>query len=347
MIKIADKFIEEDQPCFIIAEAGVNHNGDIKLAKKLIDVAAKAGADAVKFQTWVTEDIMTKNSKKVEYQKKADWSSISLYDSIKKLELTNKNFRELYKYAKKKHILFLSTPDDIKSADFLADLGVPAMKLGSGSLTDIRLVKRVAEKNLPVILSTGMSTMNEIRDAVEIVRDVGNDKLILLHCTSNYPAKIESCNLRAMKTLQSSFNTLVGYSDHTPDRATPIAAVAIGAVVLEKHFTIDKNLPGPDHKTSLDPDELKEMVDDIRRTEIILGSEIKKPYEDEEEIRKKMRRSIVAKEDISTGTIITDELLTFKIPGTGLPPKQIHEILGLKAKRNLKKDEQIKVEDLA
>ncbi len=346
MIQIANKSIGNSQPCFILAEAGVNHNGDIRIAKKLIDEAKNAGADAVKFQTWITEEIMTKNSKKAEYQKRADWGSDSLYDSIKKLELSHKDFRELFTYAKKKDIIFLSTPDDIKSADFLTDLGVPAIKLGSGALTDIRLVRKVAEKNLPVILSTGMSTMEEIKDAVDIVKDVGNDKLILLHCTSNYPAKIEFCNLRAMKTLRSSFNTYVGYSDHTLDRITPIAAVALDAVLIEKHFTIDKNLTGPDHKSSLNPEEFKKMIGDIRRTEMILGSDKKIPTKDEEEMRKIMRRSIVVAKDIPAGTEITEDILTFKIPGTGLSPKRMHKILGLKTKRNMKKDEQIQVEDL-
>lgn len=341
-IKIADKIIGENQPCFIIAEAGVNHNGDIEKAKKLIDVAKESGADAVKFQTWITEEIMTKNAKKAEYQK-SNGDLESFYDSIKKLELTHEEFKELSEYAKKKDIIFLSTPDDEKSLDFLTNIGMPAIKVGSAAITDVRLIKKIAEKNLPVILSTGMSTMEEVKDAVDIIK---NENLILLHCTSNYPADIESCNLRAMKTLQSNFKTLVGYSDHTLDIATPITAVARGAVVIEKHFTLDKNLPGPDHKTSLNSEELKKMVENIRRTEIILGSDKKEPHKNEIEMRKIIRRSIVAKEDIPVGTEIKEELLTFKIPGTGLPPNHIHKIIGLKSKYNIKRDEQIKVEDL-
>ncbi|MBR9706179.1 N-acetylneuraminate synthase [Candidatus Pacearchaeota archaeon] len=349
MIKIANKLVGNDQPCFIIAEAGVNHNGDIEIAKKLIDAAADAAADAVKFQTWITDEIVTKSAEKAGYQK-TNWGADSFYDNLKNLELSYEAFKELFNYAKSRDIICLSTPDDITSLDYLVDVcDMPAIKIGSGAITDIRLIKKITkksiEKNIPVILSTGMSALDEITFAVNIIKNIGNDKLILLHCTSTYPTNIEDVNLRAMKMLETTFNTYVGYSDHTLDKATPIVAVALGAVVIEKHFTLDRNLPGPDHQASLEPEELTRMVDDIRRSEIILGSDKKEVAKGEEETRRLIRRSIVAKEEIFAGTKIEEDLLTFKIPGTGLSPKQMDKLIGLKAKRNIKKDELIKIED--
>ncbi|OIO62206.1 N-acetylneuraminate synthase [Candidatus Woesearchaeota archaeon CG10_big_fil_rev_8_21_14_0_10_47_5] len=345
-IRIGNRLIGHNQPCFIVAEAGVNHNGSIELAKRLIDGAKEAGADAVKFQTWVTGEIVTRYSKKAAYQEENWDESDSFFESIKKIELPHKAFGELSEYAKKAGIIFLSTPDDIISLDYLVGIGMPAIKIGSGGITDIRLLKRISEKNLPMILSTGMSTMEEVKDAVNILKSKGNDKLIILHCTSNYPARTEDVNLRAMKTLQESFNTLVGYSDHTQDIATPIAAVAMGACLVEKHFTLDKNLPGPDHKASLDPKDFGGMVNNIRRTEVILGYPEKKPVEREYEIIRVIRRSIVANNDTPKGTKLMDELLAFKLPGTGLPPKDITKVIGRKTKRLIRKDEQIKLEDL-
>src|SRR3989344_1289410 len=343
IISVGNRLIWKNQPCFVIAEAGGNHNGDKILAKRLIDAAKNAGADAVKFQTWRTEDILTKASKKVEYM---DDSPESMYDLIKRLELTYEDFRELFVYAKEKGIMFLSTPDEIKSAEFLAELGVAAIKIGSGAITDLRFLKGVAEKRLPVILSTGMSSVEEIEDALEIFRNAGNEEIVLLHCTSNYPTSIRDVNLRAMLTLQSRFNSIVGYSDHTLDMATPIAAVAMGAAVIEKHFTLDKNLEGPDHKASLNPGEFGEMVDNIRRTETILGSHEKKPTAGEIEMKKIIRRSIVAKENIPAGTRINEELITFKIPGTGLQPKEKDKVVGRRAKRGILQDEIINLGDL-
>lgn len=337
-IKIGNRMVDEDEPCFIIAEAGVNHNGDIDLAKKLIDIAKDAGADTVKFQTFRVEELMIKRTPKAKYQEETTGKG-SQFEMMKKLELTEKDFKELAKYAIRQGIMFLSTPFDEKSADLLEELNVPAFKIGSGDLTNIPLLKHVAKKGKPMTISTGMSTLEEVRDAVDTVKNAGNSQIILLHCTSNYPARIESCNLRVMQTLKREFNLPVGYSDHTLGITVPIAAVALGACLIEKHFTLDKNLLGPDHKASLEPSELKEMVKQIRLVEKTLGSPEKKPVESEKEIMKIVRKSIVAKQGIEKGSIITENMLVIKRPGTGLAPSYIDRIVGKKAKRDIAKDE--------
>lgn len=324
---------------FIIAEAGVNHNGDIKLAKKLINVAKDAGADAVKFQTFKAENVVIKNAEKAEYQKETTGIRESQYDMIKKLELTEEDFRELADYAKKEGILFLSSPFDKESVDLLYELDVPAFKVASGEITNFPLLKYIAKKEKPIILSTGMSTLGEVEEALNVIRSEGVRDVVLLHCVSNYPAKIEDINLRAMETLKHAFKVPVGFSDHTLDITASIAAVALGACVIEKHFTLDRKLLGPDHKASLEPNELKEMVKTIRDLEKALGDGIKRPTKDEVEIKRVARRSIVAKEDMSKGIIITEDMLDVKRPGTGIPPKYMEMIVGRKAKENIKKDE--------
>ena len=345
MIKIANKLLGENQSCFIIAEAGVNHNGDVNLAKKLIDLAKEAGADAVKFQTWITEELMAKESPMAEYAKK-NTKEISQFEMIKKLELSFDEFRELKKYADKKGIIFLSTPDEEISADFLYELGVPAFKIGSGELTNSFMLEHVAKKGLPIILSTGMGDLEEVRKAVEIINLCGNQNLVLLHCTTDYPAKIEEINLKAMQTLAKEFNTLVGYSDHTEGILVPSIAVVLGACVIEKHFTFDKNAEGPDHKASLNPDEFKEMVELIRKTEIILGNSVKKPAKSESANKEIVRKSIVARIDIPAGTKIIKEMLAAKRPGNGIKPNDINIIIGRIAKRIIKKNELIIMNDL-
>ena len=324
---------------FIIAEAGVNHNGDIKLAKKLINVAKDAGADAVKFQTFKAENVVIKNAEKAEYQKETTGIRESQYDMIKKLELTEEDFRELADYAKKEGILFLSSPFDKESVDLLYELDVPAFKVASGEITNFPLLKYIAKKEKPIILSTGMSTLGEVEEALNVIRSEGVRDVVLLHCVSNYPAKIEDINLRAMETLKHAFKVPVGFSDHTLDITASIAAVALGACVIEKHFTLDRKLLGPDHKASLEPNELKEMVKTIRDLEKALGDGIKRPTKDEVEIKRVARRSIVAKEDMSKGIIITEDMLDVKRPGTGIPPKYMEMIVGRKAKENIIKDE--------
>ncbi|MEK7353946.1 MAG: N-acetylneuraminate synthase [Chloroflexota bacterium] len=339
--KIAGRLIGEGAPCFIIAEAGVNHNGDIKLARKLIDVAAKAGADAVKFQTFQAEEIVTESAEKADYQKETTGSTESQFEMIKKLELSDKNFKELFTYAQKKGIMFLSTPFDKRSVDLLDRLGVPGLKIGSGEITNLPLLKHIALKQKPVILSTGMSTLDEVTEAVKVLQKEGTGEIALLHCVSCYPARAEDTNLRAMETLRRTFNLPVGLSDHTIGIHIPVAAVALGACIIEKHFTLDKNLPGPDHRASLEPEELKEMVGAIRDVESSMGNGIKRPTPGEEATKKAARRSLVAGVNIPAGTIITGEMLEIKRPGTGIEPKLINLVIGKKAKKSIARGEVI------
>jgi len=343
-IKIGNKVIGEDEPTFIIAEAGINHNGDIELAKKLVNIAVECGVDAIKFQTFKAEKVVAKDTPKAEYQIKNTGTDESQYEMIKKLELSEDEFIELYNYTKKKGLTFLSTPFDFESADFLDDL-VPAFKISSTDLTNLPFLKYVAEKGKPIILSTGMGTLGEIEEAVNTIREI-NDDLILLHCITNYPASFESLNLRVIKTLREAFKLPVGFSDHSLGIYAPIAAVTLGAVVIEKHFTLDKNLPGPDHKASLNPEELKEMVNAIRLIEKALGDGIKKPTPEEKKIKKVARRSLVANVNIPKGTIIKREMIAIKRPGIGIEPKYLDVVVGKRARRDIKKDEVLKWGDL-
>ncbi len=344
IVKIGSKSIGDGEPCFIIAEAGVNHNGDIELAKKLVDIAVEAGTDAVKFQTFKAENVVTKNAPKADYQAKNTGSNESQHEMLKELELSEDEFKELYKYTKRRGIIFLSTPFDFESVDFLEELGVPAFKVSSADLTNLPFLKYIAEKRKPIILSTGMGTLGEIEEAINTIKNAGNEDIILLHCVTSYPAKFESLNLRAIQTLKEAFKLPVGFSDHSLGIYASIAAVALGAVVIEKHFTLDKNLPGPDHKASLNPEELKEMIEEIRIIEKALGDGIKRAAPEEIEIRRVVRRSIVAKVDIPKGATITKDMITFKRPETGLSPKYYKEIIGKKARKKINKDEVITFE---
>jgi len=345
-IRILDQVLGEGEPCFIIAEAGVNHNGNINLAKKLIDVAKESEANAVKFQTFRTEYMVSIKAEKAPYQKETTSSEESQFEMLKKLELSGSQFEELFDYANKKGIIFLSSPFDEPSADLLDELGVPAFKIASGEITNTPFVRYIAKKGKPIILSTGMSTLGEIKEAVKAIRTEGIKDIVLLHCVSAYPAKIEDANLRAIQTLMKAFRLPVGFSDHTIGITVPIAAVALGAVVLEKHFTLDKNLPGPDHKASLEPQELKRMVEVVRQVEKALGNGIKKPTEQEEKIKKVVRRSIVATLDIRKGTIITPKMIAIKRPGTGIEPKHADRIMGSIAKSFIKRDELLTMDKL-
>jgi N-acetylneuraminate synthase/N,N'-diacetyllegionaminate synthase len=337
-IKIGNKLIGDGEPCFIIAEAGVNHNGDVNLAKKLVDAAKDVGADAVKFQTFKAENVVVKDAQKAEYQKETTGAEESQYEMIKKLELTEEDFRDLFDYAKNRDIIFSSSPFDKESVELLYELDVPAFKVGSGEITNFPLLKCIAKKGKPIILSTGMSTLGEVEEALKIIRSEEVNDIILLHCVSNYPVKIENINLRAMETLKQAFKILVGFSDHTLGITMSIAAVALGACVIEKHFTLDRNLLGPDHKASLEPYELKEMVKAIRDVEKALGDGVKKSTKDEEAIKKVARRSIVTKVDIPEGAIITEDMLDVKRPGTGIEPKHLNLVIGRRAKGSIKKD---------
>lgn len=341
IIRVGDRLIGNGEPVFIIAEVGVNHNGDINLAKRLIDMAVEAGADAVKFQTFHADNIVTCTAEKADYQKSTTPSDESQYEMIKKLELCDDIFRELSVYAKKKKILFLSTPFDNQSVDLLDQIGVPAHKIPSGEITNFPLLKKIAEIKRTIILSTGMATLGEVEDAVHYLKKCGSEDIILLHCTTSYPASINSVNLHAMETLRCAFQVPVGYSDHTVGTTIPIAAVAMGACVLEKHFTLDRTLPGPDHKASLEPHELKAMVKAIRDVESARGNGIKGPNEEEVIIKKVARRSIVARCDIKAGTRLKENDLAIKRPGTGIEPKYWEFILHRKARSLIQKDQVI------
>lgn len=329
---------------FIIAEAGVNHNGDIKLAKELIDAAKEAGADAVKFQTWKTELLVTKDAIQAEYQTKNTGKKESQFEMLKRLELSYDDFRELKNYCDKKGIMFLSTPDEFESADFLKNLQ-PIFKIGSGELTNIPFLRHIGKMKKKVILSTGMGTLGEIEKALLTLIDAGTKKedITLLHATTMYPTPMEEVNLKAMLTIKNAFNVKVGYSDHTMGIEVPIAAVALGASVIEKHFTLDRNLPGPDHKASLEPDELKEMIKSIRNIEIALGNGEKLPQKSEIKNLRVVRKSIVAKKKIKKGEIFSEENLTVKRVGDGISATLWDEIIGLKSCYDFDIDEPIRL----
>ncbi|AKB29021.1 N-acetylneuraminate synthase [Methanosarcina siciliae C2J] len=342
--KISNKLIGEDEPCFIIAEAGVNHNGDIYIAKKLIDVAADVGADAVKFQTFKADKLVLPDADKAEYQTKNTGSQDTQYQMLKKLELTESNFEELKAYAETKNIIFLSTPFDNESVDFLDSLGVPLFKIGSGDLTNLPLLQHIAKKNKPVILSTGMSTLGEIEDALRILTNKGLRDIIILHCITSYPAKADEANLKVIRTLKSCFKLPVGLSDHTLGINVSFAARVLGACVIEKHFTLDKKLPGPDHGASLDPEELRALVNGMREIESALGDGIKRPTKEEENITKFVRKKIVACTDIPRGTIIEEVMVMLKRVGTeeGIEPKYFYSVLGKKTLQDININSPIK-----
>ncbi|MBI5202075.1 MAG: N-acetylneuraminate synthase [Elusimicrobia bacterium] len=322
---------------FLIAEAGVNHNGDPRLAVRLVDAAADAGADAVKFQTFKAENLAIESAPKAKYQL-AGAPEGSQLAMLRKLELSEAGHREALKRAKKRGIEFLSTPFDEPSADFLHRLGVARFKLGSGELTNLPLLRHVARLKRPMILSTGMSTLAEVRDAVKAVKGAGNPPLSLLHCVSCYPADPADANLRAMKTLADAFRVPVGFSDHTPGLEVSVAAAALGAEIVEKHFTLDKNLPGPDHAMSLDPAELAAWVRAVRNARAALGDGVKSPRPAEEEIRRVARRSIVLSRGLPAGARLHLEHLALKRPGTGMPPSELDRVVGRALKRSLPAD---------
>jgi N-acetylneuraminate synthase len=326
----------------IIAEAGVNHNGDIEIAKKLVDVACEAGVDAVKFQTFKADKLVTKKAEKAEYQKKNTNNNETQYQMLKKLELAYDDHKELISYCEKKDIMFISTPFDIDSVDLLEDLGVELYKVGSGDLTNMPLLKYIARKNKPIILSTGMANLGEVEEAISWIKEEGNNDIILLHCTTSYPTAYQDVNLRAMETMRQAFKLPVGYSDHTMGIEVSIAAVAMGACVIEKHFTLDKTMEGPDHKASLNPKELKLMVKSIRNIEKSMGNGIKKCTTNEENTKKVARKGIVTVREIKKGEKIKSDMITVKRPENGIKPKYINKIIGYVALENIQKDSSIK-----
>ncbi|MDK2901692.1 MAG: N,N-diacetyllegionaminate synthase [Thermosediminibacterales bacterium] len=331
------------QRVFIIAEAGINHNGNIEIAKKLVDIASEAGADAVKFQSFKAEKLVSRNAKKAEYQKNTTDKSESPLDMLKRLELDFKNHKELISYCRKRNIIFLSSPFDLESIDLLNRLGVEIFKIPSGEINNLPYLRKIGKLKKKVILSTGMSTLDEIKDALDILRENGTTDIIVLHCNTEYPTRVEDVNLRAMETIRRTFNIEVGYSDHTLGIEVPIAAVAMGAAVIEKHFTLDKNMEGPDHKASLEPNELREMVRAIRNIERALGDGIKKPSNSELKNVNIVRKSIVAKRYIKKGEVLTEENLTVKRPGDGISPMKWDEVIGRVADKDYEEDELIQI----
>lgn len=328
---------------FIIAEAGINHNGALKLAKKLVDIAYEAGADAVKFQTFKAKNVVSKNAKKAEYQKQTTDKDESQFDMIKKLELGVSSHRELIKYCADKNIMFLSTPFDNESIDLLEEIGLEIFKIPSGEITNLPYLRKIGKLNKKIILSTGMANINEVEDSLNVLINSGTqkDNITILHANSQYPTSLEDVNLRAMKTIGKAFGVAYGYSDHTLGIEVPIAAVAMGASIIEKHFTLDKNMDGPDHRASLEPNELKAMVKAIRNIEKALGSEIKKPTQSEKPNINVARKSIVAETNIKKGEIFTEQNITTKRPGNGIGPMRWDEVIGSVAMKDYKKDELI------
>ena len=328
----------------IIAEAGVNHNGSMELAKQLIDAAADAGVDYVKFQTFKTENLVTKEAKQAEYQQR-NAQDDSQYAMLKKLELSQEQHYELIDYCKQRGVRFLSTAFDFESVDFLHSLNLGVWKIPSGEITNYPYLKKIAQYGEPVILSTGMSTNEDVDAAIKALCDNGlkREQMTLLHCNTEYPTPMQDVNLRAMNAMRERFGVKVGYSDHTKGIEVPIAAVALGAEVIEKHFTLDKSLPGPDHKASLEPQELKAMVSAIRNIEQALGDGEKHVSDSERKNMPIARKSIVAARDIKQGELLTEDNLTTKRPGNGISPMRWEEVIGMKAIRDFKIDELIEL----
>ena len=338
MIKLGNRKIDNNLPCYIIAEAGVNHNGDVNIAKELIKQAKWAGADCVKFQTFKAEQIITKNAPKAKYQLEVTDKSESQFEMLKSLELSRENYIELMKYCKELNIEFLSTPYNHEDADFLESLGVNAFKIASGQIIELAFLNHVAKKGKPIILSTGMANMSEVAQAVDSIRSTGNNQLVILQCTTNYPSRLEDANIMAMQTMQTAFQVMAGYSDHIERNYACYAAVSMGARVIEKHFTLDKNMPGPDHSSSLNPFGFKELVKGIKAIELALGNGLKSPCLAEIENAKGMRRSIATKKSIKKGEELSSKNIGFKRPYNGIRPQMYEYLVGQKASLNIDED---------
>lgn len=323
---------------YIIAEAGVNHNGSFDLACRLVDAAKAAGADCIKFQTFRSQNLVSRNAGKADYQKDTTGDG-SQADMLSKLELSYDAFSRLKQYCEEIGITFLSTPFDLESAAFLDELGVPFWKIPSGEVTNLPYLEALAKTGRPVVMSTGMCEMREIEAAIRVLREHGTSDIRLLHCNTEYPTPFADVNLRAMETMRNAFGVEVGYSDHTKGIEVPIAAVALGATIIEKHFTLDRNMEGPDHKASLEPDELAAMVSAIRNIEQALGSGEKTASPSERKNIAVVRKSIVAKRAIKQGEVFSDENLTAKRPGTGISPMRWFEVIGQVAAKDYMRDE--------
>lgn len=328
---------------YIIAEAGVNHNGSLELAKRLVDQAKKSGANCIKFQTFKSELLVTEGARLADYQTNNSMDSSSQLEMLRKLELSYLSFEELYNYCLSINIDFISTPFDLASAEFLNSLGMKTWKISSGEITNLTLLKYIGSRNGRILLSTGMCDIDEVNEAVDILKSSGDNEIILLHCTTEYPAPYESVNLNAMLTLRDKFGLDVGYSDHTEGIEISIAAVAMGAKVIEKHFTLNKNMVGPDHRASIEPDELSKLVNSIRHVDVALGDGKKVIQEVEKKNRLLVRKSIVANRHIKKGEIITEKMLCLKRPGEGLSPMRINDVIGTKAIKDFSPNEFIQI----
>lgn len=343
-IKINSTTIGENSPVFIIAEAGVNHNGDFSIARKLVEQAKISGADCIKFQTFQAERVVTKNAPKAKYQLGTTDRAESQLKMLKKLELSKQHHIELKKIAEQLGLVFLSTPYNFEDVGLLEELKVSAYKIASGQIVEHAFLKKIAQTGKPIFLSTGMATMDEIQEALDTISAVGSDQVILLQCTTNYPSRVQDANVKVIPMFKKKFDCLSGYSDHTTGNEAICAAVALGATVIEKHFTIDKNFEGPDHSSSMTPDEFKVLVKNIRQVEQALGNGIKKPTQTENENKTGMRRSIVATSKIKKGDAINQNNISFKRPATGLSPKIYDELIGKKALIDIEQDTLIQKE---
>lgn len=331
--RIGDRPVGDGHPVFFIAEAGVNHNGDLDLGRQLIRAARAAGADAVKFQTFRADRLNTRQAPKSSYHvaTTGDDEEQTWFDLLRTQELTESMHVKLMECCREEGIVFLSTPYDELSADLLFALGVPAFKLASTDTSNLPLVRHVARKGRPLILSTAMCTMDEVAQAAGAAREAGLNDVAVLQCTGNYPSRLEDSNLRVMLTYRRDLGCLTGYSDHTQEIINPVAATALGASIFEKHFTLDRSLPGPDHRMSLEPAELAATVSAVRQTEAALGSPVKRVLPDEEENRLKLRKSLVAVRDIARGEVLSPDMLVAKRPGTGISPARLYDVLGRRA----------------
>lgn len=325
----------------IIAEAGVNHNGNYETAIQMVKAAKKAGADYIKFQTFVPEKLVSESARKAEYQKKTTGSEESQLDMLKKLTLTKGEFLNIKKSCDKVGIGFISTPFDLDSIDFLKNIDMDFWKIPSGEITNLPYLEKLANTKKKIIMSTGMSDINEIKDAVNLLEKNGAEDIVLLHCNTQYPTPFCDVNLKAMDEIKRKTGKKVGYSDHTNGIEIPIAAAVMGAVVIEKHFTLDRNMEGPDHKASLEPDELSKMISSIRNIEKAMGDGMKRPSGSEMKNRDIVRKSIVASKEIKSGEFFSEDNITAKRPGDGISPMHWHEVLGMEAIKDFKKDEKI------
>lgn len=347
IISIGNNIIGDGYPCFIIAEAGVNHNGDMKIAHKLIDAAAKADADAVKFQSFITEDIVTPEAEKARYQVETTGQNGRQFAMLKSLELSRDQQKELKTHCDDTGILYLCTPYEVKSADLLERIGVAAYKIASTDTTNIPFLRYIARKGIPVILSTGMSSLGEVEEAINELKLHGLDgKIVILQCTSEYPAPINETNLRAMKTMEQAFGCPIGFSDHTLGIGASPWAVAAGACVIEKHFTLDRNMEGPDHRASIEPKELAKLIRTIRDVEAALGDGIKRPMPSELPNKTRMQKSLVATRSLAVGETIRGTDITCKRPGSGLPPIWFDRVVGKKTAKQIQKEEMLDLDSI-